>query len=552
MASTFQNPRWYALPCERMLSCSFADNLVTLADILKNRGVDTGAGNTADHGLTTTGTGYIEYDIQSQPGGFSVKIKFKTTVRSSPGLLIGNMDGGGGFSVQVTATGIRGMYYNGVDPPEIVDVVIDYTDGEVHTATYVADQAGGNHYLYVDDLDVETTSTTVNEEIGTTDTVKVGGDGVDNFTGTVYEARVLDALLTEADHDVYHAGTLTSFGDNPFAVYRCDEICDDTDGDKIWERGLNDRDLYKADRVAGAKFPTFSATPTPRYTFDGADDYVSNVPTLPSAYTTTAALESVAVPRPWIQQDNDAAFLDDISVEGDHTGILHSLAIHSSELSPLQLLQDEYQHLYWLDREIAWGLYHRLITEETCQLVMFLGSDPVLYKDYSRNLYSGVATLVTNNGVDGCEFNAATSRITVADAVPLRSIQGTISVFGDFAGVEAAGHLCDKGTGLEFETNGNQLDFMGSTIAHVFDDNEMIAVTYKTGFKPRFFVDGYYIGEGTVIVSPTLNATDFIIGNSNAANHPTPYPLTQFYYGVDPLTDDEIYALWSNRRSISP
>ncbi|NIS53120.1 MAG: hypothetical protein GWN94_18785, partial [Phycisphaerae bacterium] len=63
MASTFSNPRWDALPCERMLGCSFADDFLTLERTEQNHGTDQGTGNSFDHGLTTDGNGYVDYDL---------------------------------------------------------------------------------------------------------------------------------------------------------------------------------------------------------------------------------------------------------------------------------------------------------------------------------------------------------------------------------------------------------------------------------------------------------------------------------------------------------
>ncbi len=541
-----------------MAGCSFADNFVNETTVEANGGVFT-FGAEVDHGFTPDAVaGYITYDIIPQPGGFSAKARFKATrITGSRNPIINNGEiGVSGFWIYLKDDYVYAQHGNGAEPHTACIVTADILDGEVHAITYVVDMTNGVHTLRVDALDAVQEATAINEVIGNAQALKICSQGAARYEGTVYKPRILDSILTQADHDAYHADTLISFGKNPFAVYPCNEICDDTAGDKIWERGLNDRDLYKADRVAGAKYPTFSATPTPRYTFDGADDYVSNVPDLPSTYTTTAALESVGTPRPWIQQDNDAAFLDDISTEGDYTGILHSLSIHEGALSSLQLLQDEYQHLYWLDRQLAWGLYHRLITEETCQLLMFPGSHATDFTDYSRNLHPGTPTNVTNLGPNGCIFPQADSRITVANTTgigsePFKSVQGTLVFYGRFFTSEVPGMLADKGTGLEFRTDGNNLDFMGSTIAHTFDDNTQIAVVWKKGYKPRFFVDGFLIGEGNAIVNPSdAGSDDLIIGNNNAADNPTPYALNQVYFGTDPLTDDEIYAMWSDRRSI--
>lgn len=182
---------------------------------------------------------------------------------------------------------------------------------------------------------------------------------------------------------------------------------------------------------------------------------------------------------------------------------------------------------------------------------MFLGSQSVLFTDLSNNNVFGTPTLVTNNGIDGCQFLSSTSRITVSDSSGLRSDQGSIVVYGDFDTSATAGHLCDKGTGLELSTNGNQINFMGRTIAHTFAENEQIGVSYRTGFKPRFFVDGYYIGEGSGVVSPVDTGTDdFIIGNNNAANSPTPYSIKHMFFSDVPLTDDEVLGIWNDRRDL--
>ncbi|MCP4707074.1 MAG: LamG domain-containing protein, partial [Planctomycetes bacterium] len=84
---------------------------------------------------------------------------------------------------------------------------------------------------------------------------------------------------------------------------------------------------------------------------------------------------------------------------------------------------------------------------------------------------------------------------------------------------------------------GNQLDFNGSTIAHTFSNNEQIAVVVKSGEKPRFFVDGEYIGEGTTVETPDdSDATVLNIGNNNAKNSPTAYAIKQVYIFNKALT----------------
>jgi hypothetical protein len=542
MAATFSNPRWDALPCERMRGCSFADDFLTLKRSEQNDGVDSGSGNTADYGLTLTGSGWFVYDIVSQPSGFSVKIQFKTSATSSGASLIGNANIvvgplSDGFEIWVDADGVRANHYDGVGLPSNCYVDLAYADGAIHTVTYVVDMVGGTHSLYVDALAVNTQTTTISTEIGTSAAISVGR----LFAGTLYKARVFDALLTEAEHDVYHAGTLETFMVKPWAVFRCNDFNDDTDGHYAWDRTTALRDLEKADRVTSSKFPVLASVPTDHYVFDGVDDYLTNPLTLPTNYTITAAKAAAGyaggTAYPVIQQDNDTTFLTDLITEGGYSGLLNSLIIHDKVLTPLELLQDQYQHMYWLWRGRAYGAVQRLIVEDVCKFALFLDYPAYPFTDYAGDVV-GTPTLITGGGTDGALFASATSNVEFPDSAALESDELSISIEGIFTGSVAAGTIVDKGTDYKFGTNGNQLVFNGSTIAHTFSDNEQIGVTGKDGEKPRFEVDGVYIGEGssTITLDPT-DTTVLNIGNNNEKNSPTAYQIKQVHIFNKALTD---------------
>jgi len=754
MAGTFTTPALSAWPAELMRSCSFADNFKTITRIEDNHGTDTGTGNTADRGLTVDGNGYISYDVVSQASGFSVKIQFLASATST-GILIGNANlisgvAADGWTVWVDATGVRANHSNGVAIPTRCSVDIAYADSVKHTVTYVVDMTGNTHDLYVDALDVDSVATTINETIGEATAVTAGGDGTNNFIGTLYGARVFDALLTESEHDEYHAGTFPSFFKSPYAAYKCDAYSDhdigfttqtgtfklveetvdsiarvnitcltagvisvptsfygdtpteaahrqwefylkktgagaapiiaiingiagqvvgggindgyivdisggeavecsridngsvtnkfataasfvnvgqrylfrvtrseagvmtvymdgtiidvsggsgtnpftdttittsnyvalDLDADDeviwlmggtskernaIWDRTINQRDLHKADQLQLIKFPTFTTDSVGQtyYDFDGANDYIGNLPTLPTTYTITAALRASASALPTIQQDNDGTLTDDLIVAGAHTGFLHSMVIHSGVLNQLQLYHDEYQHLYNLWHGRSYGAFARLGVEGSQQLSVFLDYSTDPYDDHSPNQRSSALQVnTTQNGTAGVSFDASNSAVTYDHNAVYQMSTGTIFVYLLDNGQNAnSGVLVDKGTNYKLSivtaVDGPRqatLSFNGSdaSVSGLVDDIETVCVVFRDGFKPRFSMNGIFLGEGlsTVVVDDS-DTTGLVIGNENAFADETPFDLKQVHIFNRPLADHEIIALHQQARYIN-
>lgn len=325
-------------------------------------------------------------------------------------------------------------------------------------------------------------------------------------------------------------------------------------GDKITDRTVNLRDFSLADQLTLSKYPTFTVDSQGNayYSFDGVDDYISDLPTLPETYTFTAALSSSGSPYPVIQQDNDDTLHGDLTTEGGHTGYVHSMILHSGVLNTLQLYHDEYQHLYNLRRGRAFGAYHRLITEGSCQLVVFFdyASDP--YTDFSKNAFNGTETNLTQQGTDGTEWTASNSTQSHADNVNLRLSQGTIFISLKGSSDVVTGTLIDKGTSYKLTTSSAvdsplqvALNFNGSSATKSqITDFDSVAVTFKNGFKPRFFFNGEFFDEGSTVV--TVDDTDtspLDIGNNNELNDETPYYLKQVAVINRPLTDKEVKAM---------
>jgi hypothetical protein len=454
-----------------MRGCSFADDFITMARIAANGGTSGGTGNSADHGLVTDGNGWIEYDLIPQPGGFAVVYRFSKTVAAGLNQsLIGNASVSSttdtGFEIWLDADGVKANHSDGVTMPSACEVDFDYADGVTHTLMYVVDMTGGKHRLYVDALDVNEQSTTISTQIGDNNDLLIAY----NFVGTSYNARIFDAVLTETEHDVYHAGTLKTSFWAPWASWRCNDFNDDTPGARIWDRTIAMRDLYKADRATATKYPTFTtdALGQEYYYFDGVDDYITGLANLLAAltsYTLTAATSSAASPYPQVQQHNDNTLAADLETEGGYTGYLHGMVLHNGVLTQMGLYFDEYQHLYWLWRGRAFGAYHRLITEGVCQLAVFFDYAADYLQDFSRNLYSPSITGLSQNGRDGTIWQTAGSKCRYNDTTVLRFKTGSIALYFKKSAF-AVGTLVDKGLAYKLKildvAGDLALDFNGS------------------------------------------------------------------------------------------
>jgi len=554
MVATFSNPRLSALPCERMRGCSFAENFITEAKMEENFATISGAGHSVNRGFVASGAEFITYDKVSQPDGFSVVIRFSTSLDHTNGtaLISNHTPAGNGFKIHLSSTGgaIKASYKNAGGWDAVCDVDVDYSDGEIHTVTYVVDMDGGTQHLYVDALDSDEQTASIDEEIGTTGSVLISGGSGNKFTGTIYKARIFNSLLTEAEHDLYHAGDITAFWQSKTAAYRCDSFCNDSVGHYIWDRTTNLNDMDKGDRSDTDTFPTFD---TDKYSFDLVDDYVGGLPSLGSAYTTSAALSTPQLPYPTIQQDNDTTLTALLTSSGQHWGYLHNMTLHSKQLTQLELYHAEYTQLYLSDRGRASRAYARLINEDVCKLAVFPGSDYYIYRDYSLHERQGQATLVTRDGLNGCSFPSATSNILFEHDSHFQMLRGTISLYGTFDSPSSGCYVdSDLKYKLRYSAGGtNYIYFSGSKIVYDLSDDDHIAVTFAEDAEPRFYVNGEYIGNGDAVVSPNDSDTDDVtVGNSTELNQRSTHAIKQVLIADDTLTDEEIYALYESAQII--
>lgn len=557
MAALYPNHRLAALPCESMRGCVFAEDFITETKVRDNNGIPS-ASAVVDHGVALGGNSQVSFgnwDDHTCTDYLSVVLRFATTTQETgTKLLLGNTHTfSNGVRIEIDADGIKANHNDGGVEPTECSVDLNYYDGEIHTVTYLIDLVSGEHHLYVDALAVDTQTTSKSSIIAAAGLIYVSSTIAGAFGGTVYKVRIFEQLLTEAEHDLYHADTLTDFMDQPTAVWRCDSFSNDGTSNTINDRTVNHNDLYKGDRSTAAGFPTFD---TDKYLFDKVDDYVSSFPTLPATYTITGISSTPQVPYPTIQQHNDTTFSLPLTVAGSYWGYLHSLILHSKSLTQLEKYHDQYQHQYWQSRGRASLAYNRLITEGVCVFAQFMDASWA-YKDFA-SLAGGIASGVTRGGAAGCTFSG-TDNVTFFHDANHQLTEGTIVVFGDFSGAYTSETYVEKEDNYKFScTVGGNL-ILGGTVdsLHVmtavdWEDCEHIAVVFRDAEKARFYKDGKYMGDG--VSSATLDDTatnDLIIGNNNTLTDAVDRAIKHVAIFNKVLTEREIKALYESAKVIS-
>lgn len=545
------NPRFAAIACERMRGCSFAENFVTEDRLLVNNGVVTGSGVTVNRLITFDGTQHVDFDIVPQALPATAVVRFSAAATST-GILLGNANlisgaPADGFCIWVDGDGVKATYSDGTAIETALAVDLDYTNGSVFTVSY--NFAATAHTLRVNAETPATAATTTAGPIGETTAVMVGGDGTDNFVGTIYRTRIFDATLTAGEHALYQNGTLTSFVDDAFANWNCDDFGNDTIGNRIWESTRSGRDLTLGDGSTASLFPTYTDYTdhlTQYYDFDGADDYLSGWPTMPATYTVSAAL-SADYPSgvPYVQQVNDSTIEDLLTVGGAFTGQLHTLIIFEGVLEQIQLYHLEWIQLSRLYRETFVDAFSsRLITEGVCIQSYYFEDPANTFDDHSDT--DATATPVDVTWDDGVEFASSTSEISVPDEAALRSDEITIHVVADDFDLAVNDFFAIKGANYALRKNGTAFVYFltSSLVISPGVIADTLTVTCKTGEKPKFYFDGIYAGEGgTTVTVDDTDTDDLYIGNDASGSNNFLGKIRKLSIYDQVLTPAEIKAL---------
>ena len=548
----FPNPRLHTIPSERMrahcvLACRFVsddcltDNgIVVSGSPVVSRGVTINTGDT----VTATCLPFLSADKISLFYSFSCDSTASTDSIS--------LYSDGDVEVFITLqSGVISAYHSDGTASDTLAITGTFADEETHNVLYVVDLASGVHSLYFDD-DSETGATTISSDINNSDVVFSG-----DIEHTVYRALGFNDVLDADDFSVLSDSEWLSFiKADRYALFRCDSFSDDTIGNYVRDSN-KDKKITKGDGSTTTTFPTFGGDNGDTFYSLDSSDYLSLFPAMPTAYTISMCSSTTRFDGrfPLVEQaDSDDTMLDGLKTAGTFSyDNLHSIYVSDRELLALEKLQLKTKQMkdYW--RSSGRGIVHELITEGVCNAALLfncatLNRDiAVSSRYYTPNNINSDATLNT------VEFLGANSNVTLAHSsndLDFRAI--TIIAYGELSYVAAVRGIASKGATIEFSIGAGDVVFNGSTVtdARFSTDAEMIAVSAIDGYKPRFFKDEIFIGEGDANVSlPSANTDDFVFGNLSALTSGFTDAQTKSFLVFNvALTDREIESVFYSLR----
>jgi hypothetical protein len=338
-----------------------------------------------------------------------------------------------------------------------------------------------------------------------------------------------------------------------YAVYSMDDFGNDTDTPAIWEKLDSNLDLTPGDGATGSTFPTFTADTdheTAYYSFDGVDDYISDWPAMPAEYTVVAAMSSsYSDGQPEIQSCNDTTIETLLTTSGSFTGNLHCLLIFDWELSSEELLDCEQIMLRRLWRDTFVDPFTaRKIREDICQLCLYCEEEADKFDDYSDNAIGSTDySIGWNYGIYG--LISASGLVMDSDSsINLDSLSIFIEAPNFDTEAAASGRtILQNGTNyiLEISKSGDvgTVTFNSSSCTFAVNGNRTLCVTANDGEKPRFYINGSFIGEGnSVCTVSSAGAGQLTILNNTARNDAFASTLKKFSLYSEILTDAEIRA----------
>lgn len=301
-------------------------------------------------------------------------------------------------------------------------------------------------------------------------------------------------------------------------------------------------DLIKGDGVTSSTYPnfiTFGDVFRPRYIFDGANDYVSNWPTMPDVYTVVAMVDSGEGPELWTCNDDtiEAA----LTTSGAWSGSLYRLVIYDEILDSVQIASLAYYWVSRLPRGGCKGIDHRLILDGSCILShRYIDGDS---DDRTDNGHDGTETDVTYLD-EGAGFLVSTSEITVPYAEDLQLSELSISFT---ASVNTQRAVVERGTNYKIWINSSSVSFRASSVTRTVSYSpgttiHHYAITCVSGEKFKLYVDGVYVDEASDVSTLGTSASDLEIGKQVLSSNTGIIGVLQFYNRV--LNQHEIKALY--------
>lgn len=350
---------------------------------------------------------------------------------------------------------------------------------------------------------------------------------------------------------------------NAWARWACDPFGDDPAHATTWEKLDLLKDLTQGDGADSDTFPTL-VTHTEHgltyYSFDGADDYFSDWPTMPGEYTVFAA-RSTSYPDglPYVQSCNDTTIEVLLTTPGGFSGNLHSLVILDHEAGAIEAAYIEYRMLLraWRQNYVD-PITARLIRGGECLIQMYFEDETDKYVDYAQGLTATAYSLAWDKGI---VFSGASSALVWDDSsLELESF----SMIWDSPGWDLTpnedAYFMENGTStwLKMDDSSPAPGVDGDVVISMGDGTTVsqlqtprtvegyrhFAVTLRSGYAPRFFADGNFLGEGDEALTPIVaNGSPLYLGNNAARSDAGLITAKKFSVFGRALTDYEVRIL---------
>jgi hypothetical protein len=555
---TYPNPRLHSRAAERLRArCVLAERFVSRQCVLDNGATDISA-----EGVLTISRG-AQFVLGT--GGFTVKnhcisprqtgkatlfVAFSGVTEVASGNYLGFLGDHATVDLRILFSGgylILGGNYTTIP-------FTDYADGERHIMMFSVDASSDEQIFYFDDNDPFVISGTVPTS-GTNEHI-ITSPHIDSKIETV---MVFNDILDADDMSILGDDDWNDFTRNDLhALWRCGDLGDDTTENCIRDKGLAKK-IIKGDGSTSATFPTHESDNGSKFYALTSSQYISDFPELPEKYTLSVCVSdntSDGRENTVVQEDSTRNIIDDLETAGSFSyDNLHNIFVSDRELTAIEKHHVSYIQKFDLWNRVANGAVAQLLNEGVCSLVsIFNGATDYLDLSSSSDR-AGTPYNMTKNGYN-VQFEYAASRLVYThESKDADTRESTVILYGDISHDAAERVMLTKGSGFSFTLYDDLISFGGSGYQNskVAEDVKMFSVAGVNGYKPRFFKNDLYLGEGDTSVSLGYsNTDDWVVGNNSSYN-------TNFGNAVInavlvfnvALTDHEIAAVYhSIKRSL--
>lgn len=559
---TFPNPRLHSTPAERRFAkVAFAERFVsdeTIADnglsfFYSHADFYCSRGLHFPSYLNTLMSATFALPPRDVNGKFSFFVEFDGVVQSNNYFhFVVKL---GGKLTQSVFTGSTLLYGPEMGPLPNAS----YNDGGVHHLALCVDSTEEETRIFFDSI-TAVSDGYIPDDSSSEITFR------SNRVLNVRRALVVDRVLTQDDFDTLKNESFSDFyRENMFAMWRCDEFGDDNEGQYIRDVGLT-KPLNKGDRDGGITRPLLVTVDRDSfYSLSPPVTYIDGAPELPNNFCISACASEVTDFGNYqflSQENNDPAFLNDLATPGGFSfRVLNNIYISNRALNELEKCHLEYIQTHDANFSVMRRAAADIIREGACLICLSFEAPVNPLINIADIPFSSPRSAVATGAVFDAGsklyfFLNTSDRLNIAHSDTGRGIldrtltEFTVIAYGPVLRGDAGGStIVSKGIDFRLSVTSDRLYFNGTSYAEeagLGDGSKMFAVSGVSGFKPRFFRDDHFIGEGDSTVTVAAdNTDDWTFGNnflnsSNFANS----SVRCFMVFNQALTDREIISIY--------